>query len=173
MFLSAVRGVPSLTLVVLSRSPTGLEEQLLGALILEELPEVAAKKNALVISNARMTKELHDIENKILQLLSEAEGNILGAWCPVGWVIGGAVWLVIAGWFLLVLTFCALFSLLASLSLFPLSFLSLSSLSLSSLSLPSLFPLSSPPPPLSRRLQTMWTSSMRWTKQKKRGTTSK
>ena len=98
MFSSAVRGVPSLTLVVLSRSPTGLEEQLLGALILEELPEVAAKKNALVISNARMTKELHDIENKILQLLSEAEGNILGAWCPVGWVIGGAVWLVVAGW---------------------------------------------------------------------------
>jgi len=65
------------TLLNFAITPTGLEEQLLGALILEELPDVAAKKNALVISNARMTKELHDIENKILQLLSEAEGNIL------------------------------------------------------------------------------------------------
>ena len=65
------------TLLNFAITPTGLEEQLLGALIQEELPDVAAKKNALVISNARMTKELHDIENKILQLLSEAEGNIL------------------------------------------------------------------------------------------------
>ena len=65
------------TLLNFAITPTGLEEQLLGALILEELPDVAAKKNALVISNARMTKELTDIENKILQLLSEAEGNIL------------------------------------------------------------------------------------------------
>lgn len=66
-----------ITLLNFAITPTGLEEQLLGALILEELPDVAAKKNALVISNARMTKELTDIENKILQLLSEAEGNIL------------------------------------------------------------------------------------------------
>jgi dynein heavy chain, axonemal len=65
------------TLLNFAITPTGLEEQLLNTLILEELPEVAAKKNALVVSNARMTKELHDIENKILQLLSEAEGNIL------------------------------------------------------------------------------------------------
>ncbi len=65
------------TLLNFAITPTGLEEQLLGALILEELPEVAAKKNALVVSNARMAKELEDIENKILQLLSEAEGNIL------------------------------------------------------------------------------------------------
>ena len=58
-------------------TPTGLEEQLLGALILEELPEVAAKKNALVVSNARMAKELEDIENKILQLLSNKRKRIL------------------------------------------------------------------------------------------------
>merc|ERR1711871_1310015 len=55
----------------------GLEDQLLGVTIETELPEMQAKKNALVVSNAEMKKQLHDIENKILKLLSESTGNIL------------------------------------------------------------------------------------------------
>merc|ERR1711871_776883 len=55
----------------------GLEDQLLGVTIETELPEMQAKKNALVVSNAAMQKQLHDIESQILKLLSESTGNIL------------------------------------------------------------------------------------------------
>merc|ERR1711871_479733 len=55
----------------------GLEDQLLGVTIATELPEMQAKKNALVVSNAEMKKQLHDIESQILKLLSESTGNIL------------------------------------------------------------------------------------------------
>lgn len=55
----------------------GLEEQLLGVVVLKETPELAAKKNELVISNAEGKRQLYDIENQILYLLSHSEGNIL------------------------------------------------------------------------------------------------
>ncbi|KAL7993493.1 putative dynein heavy chain region D6 P-loop domain, dynein heavy chain, domain-2 [Plasmopara halstedii] len=55
----------------------GLEEQLLGVVVLKELPELAAKKNALVVSNAEGQRQLYEIENQILFLLSHSEGNIL------------------------------------------------------------------------------------------------
>jgi dynein heavy chain len=55
----------------------GLEDQMLGVAIVTELPEMEAKKNALVVSNAAMKKQLHEIESKILKLLSESTGNIL------------------------------------------------------------------------------------------------
>jgi dynein heavy chain len=65
------------TLLNFAITPTGLEDQLLGELIKAELPEVEEKKNALVVNNARMQKELTDIEDKILFLLQNCEGNIL------------------------------------------------------------------------------------------------
>eukprot|EP00947_MAST-08B_sp_MAST-8B-sp1_P002409 g2409.t1 len=65
------------TLLNFAITPTGLEDQLLGELIKTELPEVEEKKNMLVVNNARMKKELNDIENKILHLLSNSKGNIL------------------------------------------------------------------------------------------------
>lgn len=55
----------------------GLEEQLLSLVIKKEMPALAERKNALVLSNARMKKDLQEIENKILFLLSKSEGNIL------------------------------------------------------------------------------------------------
>lgn len=55
----------------------GLEEQLLGVVVLHELPELAAKKNELVVSNAEGKRQLYEIENQILHLLSHSEGNIL------------------------------------------------------------------------------------------------
>jgi dynein heavy chain len=56
---------------------SGLEEQLLGVVVREEMPELAEKKVQLVISNAEMNKQLYDIESQILYLLSNSQGNIL------------------------------------------------------------------------------------------------
>jgi dynein heavy chain len=55
----------------------GLEEQLLGVVVTEELPELAAQKANLVVQNAAMNKQLYDIESEILFLLSNSTGNIL------------------------------------------------------------------------------------------------
>ncbi|GAX80571.1 hypothetical protein CEUSTIGMA_g8008.t1 [Chlamydomonas eustigma] len=55
----------------------GLEEQLLGTVVTEERPDLANLKNQLVVSNAKMKKELKDIEDKILFMLSNSQGNIL------------------------------------------------------------------------------------------------
>ena len=65
------------TLLNFAITPTGLEDQLLGELIKTELPEVEEKNNQLVVNNARMKKELADIEDKILYLLQNCKGNIL------------------------------------------------------------------------------------------------
>ena len=56
---------------------SGLEDQLLGVVVVEEMPEMEEKKNSLVVSNARMRKELQEIEDLILYMLSNSEGNIL------------------------------------------------------------------------------------------------
>ncbi len=55
----------------------GLEDQLLGVTIREERPDLEEQKNTLVVSNAKMAKELKDIEDQILHLLSNSKGNIL------------------------------------------------------------------------------------------------
>jgi dynein heavy chain len=65
------------TLLNFSITMSGLEEQLLVVSVQEELPELAEKKNELTINNARMKKELYDIESQILYLLSNSTGNIL------------------------------------------------------------------------------------------------
>jgi dynein heavy chain len=56
---------------------SGLEDQLLGVVVVEEMPEMEEKKNSLVISNARMRKELQELEDLILYMLSNSQGNIL------------------------------------------------------------------------------------------------
>lgn len=58
-------------------TPEGLEEQLLNITVTEERPDLAEMKSQLVISNARMKKELAEIEDRILYMLSHSEGNIL------------------------------------------------------------------------------------------------
>ena len=55
----------------------GLEEQLLGVVVAEELPELSKQKADLVVQNAAMNKQLYDIESEILYLLSNSKGNIL------------------------------------------------------------------------------------------------
>ncbi|OXB71581.1 UNVERIFIED_CONTAM: hypothetical protein H355_004176 [Colinus virginianus] len=54
-----------------------LEEQLLALIVSKEAPELEEKKNIFVTNNARMRKELKVLEDKILQLLSQSQGDIL------------------------------------------------------------------------------------------------
>ena len=51
--------------------------QLLGDVVKKERPEVDKKRNDLIVSMAADKKQLKGIEDKILKLLSESEGNIL------------------------------------------------------------------------------------------------
>ena len=65
------------TLINFAITFTGLEDQLLGVTIVEEEPEMEKRKHQLVVSNAKMKKELKEIEDKILYLLSNSTGEIL------------------------------------------------------------------------------------------------
>lgn len=58
-------------------TPAGLEDQLLGIVVAEERPELEEEKNALILQSAENKKQLKEIEDKILEVLSSSEGNIL------------------------------------------------------------------------------------------------
>ena len=66
-----------ISLVNFTVTQSGLEEQLLGATVELEMPELAEKKSELVVQSAAMNKQLFDIESSILKLLAESKGNIL------------------------------------------------------------------------------------------------
>jgi dynein heavy chain len=55
----------------------GLEQQLLAAVVQEERPDLEELKAKLVMQNAAMRKEMSQIEDKILELLSLSKGDIL------------------------------------------------------------------------------------------------
>ncbi|XP_056593901.1 dynein axonemal heavy chain 3 isoform X3 [Triplophysa dalaica] len=58
-------------------TPLGLEDQLLGIVAAKEKPELEEKKNQLIVESAHNNKQLKEIEDKILKVLSASEGNIL------------------------------------------------------------------------------------------------
>ncbi|NXH72361.1 DYH3 protein, partial [Hydrobates tethys] len=58
-------------------TPLGLQDQLLGIVAAEEKPELEEKKNKLIIESAANKKQLKETEDKILEILSSSEGNIL------------------------------------------------------------------------------------------------
>jgi len=58
-------------------TPEGLEDQLLGTVVRCERPELEQEKNALILQSAENKKLLKEIEDKILEILSSSEGNIL------------------------------------------------------------------------------------------------
>ncbi|RUS89800.1 hypothetical protein EGW08_002412, partial [Elysia chlorotica] len=58
-------------------TPQGLEDQLLGIVAAKEKPELEEKKNQLILEGAANKKQLKEIEDKILEVLSSSEGNIL------------------------------------------------------------------------------------------------
>jgi len=65
------------TLINFTVTLEGLEDQLLGLVVREERPDLEKAKNNLVISLAADKKQLQELEDKILRLLSASEGNIL------------------------------------------------------------------------------------------------
>lgn len=58
-------------------TPQGLQDQLLGLVVAKERPELEEKKNQLILESAANSKQLKEIEDKILEVLSSSEGNIL------------------------------------------------------------------------------------------------
>jgi len=65
------------TLINFTVTKVGLCDQLLGDVVKKERPEIDAKRSELVIQMAADNRELKNIENTILRLLSESTGNIL------------------------------------------------------------------------------------------------
>lgn len=64
------------TLLNFMITPAGLQDQLLAITVARERPDLETEKNQLIIQGADNKKQLKEIEDKILQVLS-AEGNIL------------------------------------------------------------------------------------------------
>ncbi|XP_069555861.1 dynein axonemal heavy chain 3 [Brachyistius frenatus] len=58
-------------------TPQGLQDQLLGLVAAKEKPDLEEKKNQLILESAANNKQLKEIEDKILEVLSSSEGNIL------------------------------------------------------------------------------------------------
>ncbi|KAF5308293.1 hypothetical protein FQR65_LT06286 [Abscondita terminalis] len=55
--------------------PTGLQDQLLGLVVMQERPDLEELRSQLVISNAQMKSELKEIQDRILHKLSVSEGS--------------------------------------------------------------------------------------------------
>jgi dynein heavy chain len=65
------------TIVNFTVTMPGLEDQLLGAVVSKERPDVEKRKVTLMLQMAADAKNLHDLEADILLRLSTATGNIL------------------------------------------------------------------------------------------------
>jgi dynein heavy chain len=66
-----------ITLLNFAITPEGLEDQMLGIVVAKERPDLEEQKNQLVVQNAKMNKQLKDIEDEILRLLATSEGDVL------------------------------------------------------------------------------------------------
>ncbi|KAL3685151.1 hypothetical protein R1sor_003173 [Riccia sorocarpa] len=58
-------------------TPEGLEDQLLGMAVKTERPDLEEEKTQLVVQGAENQRQLKEIEDRIIQILSSSEGNIL------------------------------------------------------------------------------------------------
>ena len=65
------------TLLNFTITPNGLEDQLLVTTVETERPDLAEKKSQLVIQGAENKRKLQELQDEILRLLSNSEGNIL------------------------------------------------------------------------------------------------
>merc|ERR1719171_2961660 len=65
------------TLLNFAITPSGLEDQMLGLAVAKERPDLEEQKSQLVQQNAKMNRQLKDIEDEILKLLQASEGNVL------------------------------------------------------------------------------------------------
>eukprot|EP00762_Andalucia_godoyi_P001076 ANDGO_01965.mRNA.1 Dynein-1-beta heavy chain len=65
------------TLINFTVTRKGLEDQLLAEAVRKERPDLEEKKDRLITSMAADKKQLKDIEDKILKMLNESEGELL------------------------------------------------------------------------------------------------
>ncbi|KAG2451278.1 hypothetical protein HYH02_003884 [Chlamydomonas schloesseri] len=65
------------TLLNFMITPAGLADQLLGVAVATERPDLEEQKAQLVLQGAENTRRLAEIEDKILEVLSNSTGNIL------------------------------------------------------------------------------------------------
>ncbi|GLI63290.1 hypothetical protein VaNZ11_006196 [Volvox africanus] len=65
------------TLLNFMITPEGLEDQLLGIVVRLERPELEDQKTRLVLAGAENARQLKEIEDRIIEVLSASEGNIL------------------------------------------------------------------------------------------------
>ena len=65
------------TLLNFMITPMGLEDQLLGIVAAKEKPELEEKKNELILESAKNKRQLKEIEDKILEVLSSSQVNYL------------------------------------------------------------------------------------------------
>uniref|UniRef100_A0AAV2K0N3 EF-hand domain-containing protein n=1 Tax=Knipowitschia caucasica TaxID=637954 RepID=A0AAV2K0N3_KNICA len=65
------------TLLNFMITPEGIQDQLLGIVVARERPDLEEEKQELILQGAENKRQLKEIEDKILQVLSSSEGNIL------------------------------------------------------------------------------------------------
>ncbi|GFR52768.1 hypothetical protein Agub_g15379 [Astrephomene gubernaculifera] len=65
------------TLLNFMITPDGLADQLLGVVVAQERPDLEEQRQQLVVESAENKKRLAEIEDRILQVLSSSQGNIL------------------------------------------------------------------------------------------------
>eukprot|EP00929_Paragymnodinium_shiwhaense_P038462 TRINITY_DN20312_c0_g2_i4.p1 TRINITY_DN20312_c0_g2~~TRINITY_DN20312_c0_g2_i4.p1 ORF type:complete len:4213 (-),score=1296.02 TRINITY_DN20312_c0_g2_i4:279-12917(-) len=65
------------TLLNFMATPEGLKDQMLGILVAKEEQETERKRQNLIVESAQSKAQLKEIEDRILELLSNATGNIL------------------------------------------------------------------------------------------------
>ncbi|KAM6934818.1 dynein axonemal heavy chain 7 [Xenentodon cancila] len=65
------------TLLNFMVTPKGIQDQLLGIVVARERPDLEEAKQALILQGAENKRQLKEIEDKILEVLSSSEGNIL------------------------------------------------------------------------------------------------
>ncbi|KAM8856216.1 dynein axonemal heavy chain 7 [Spinachia spinachia] len=65
------------TLLNFMITPEGIQDQLLGIVVARERPDLEEEKQALILQGAENKRQLKEIEDKILEVLSSSKGNIL------------------------------------------------------------------------------------------------
>uniref|UniRef100_A0AAY4BTU9 EF-hand domain-containing protein n=1 Tax=Denticeps clupeoides TaxID=299321 RepID=A0AAY4BTU9_9TELE len=65
------------TLLNFMITPEGMQDQLLGIVVARERPDLEEEKQALILQGAENKRQLKEIEDKILEVLSSSEDNIL------------------------------------------------------------------------------------------------
>ncbi|XP_076854479.1 dynein axonemal heavy chain 7 isoform X2 [Brachyhypopomus gauderio] len=65
------------TLLNFMITPEGMQDQLLGIVVARERPDLEEEKQVLILKGAENKRQLQEIEDKILEVLSSSKGNIL------------------------------------------------------------------------------------------------